>query len=66
MQLLDNLGWLLGFCYVVAEVPWVVAMVLLCGSQGTRGQVTFICIALLTIQIVSKHLTVSHWRIECQ
>ncbi len=22
MQLLDNPGWLLGFCYVVAEVPW--------------------------------------------
>ncbi len=26
--------------------------------------VTFIYIALLTIQIVSKHLTVSNWRIE--
>ncbi len=30
------------------------------------SQVTFIYIALLTIQIVSKHLTVSSWRIECQ
>ncbi len=30
------------------------------------SQVTFIYIALLTIQIVSKHLTVSNWRIECQ
>ncbi len=29
-------------------------------------QVTFIYIALLTILIVSKHLTVSSWRIECQ
>ncbi len=29
-------------------------------------EVTFIYIALLTIQIVSKHLTVSNWRIECQ
>ncbi len=30
------------------------------------SQVTFIYIALLTIQIVSKHLTVSNWRIESQ
>ncbi len=30
------------------------------------SQVTFIYIALLTIQIVSKHLTVSSWRTECQ
>ncbi len=30
------------------------------------SQVTFIYIALLTIQIVSKHLTVSNWRIEYQ
>ncbi len=30
------------------------------------SQVTFIYIALLTIQIVSKHLTVSSWRIESQ
>ncbi len=30
------------------------------------SQVTFIYIVLLTIQIVSKHLTVSSWRIECQ
>ncbi len=29
-------------------------------------QVTSIYIALLTIQIVSKHLTVLSWRIECQ
>ncbi len=29
------------------------------------SQVTFIYIALLTIQIVSKHLTVSNWRIDC-
>ncbi len=28
-------------------------------------QVTFIYIALLTIEIVSKNLTVSNWRIEC-
>ncbi len=35
--------------------------------DGTQSsQVTFIYIALLTIQIVSKHLTVSNWRIECQ
>ncbi len=27
------------------------------------SQVTFIYVALLTIQIVSKHLTVSNWRI---
>ncbi len=33
---------------------------------ATTSQVTFIYIALLTIQIVSKHLTVSSWRIECQ
>ncbi len=30
------------------------------------SQVSFIYTALLTIQIVSKHLTVSSWRIECQ
>ncbi len=30
------------------------------------SQVTFIYIALLTIQIVSKHFTESNWRIECQ
>ncbi len=34
--------------------------------QVKSSQVTFIYIALLTIQIVSKHLTVSSWRIECQ
>ncbi len=34
--------------------------------QVKSNQVTFIYIALLTIQIVSKHLTVSSWRIECQ
>ncbi len=34
--------------------------------QVKSRQVTFIYIALLTIQIVSKHLTVSSWRIECQ
>ncbi len=34
--------------------------------QIKSSQVTFIYIALLTIQIVSKHLTVSSWRIECQ
>ncbi len=33
MQLLGNLGWLLGCCYVVAWVTGVVARVLL----GTRG-----------------------------
>ncbi len=33
---------------------------------GGVSQVTFIYIALLTIQMVSKHLTVSSWRIECQ
>ncbi len=36
------------------------------GDQVKSSQVTFIYIALLTIQIVSKHLTVSSWRIECQ
>ncbi len=36
------------------------------GSIVKSSQVTFIYIALLTIQIVSKHLTVSSWRIECQ
>ncbi len=34
--------------------------------EHQSSQVTFIYIALLTIQIVSKHLTVSSWRIECQ
>ncbi len=36
------------------------------GTIVKSSQVTFIYIALLTIQIVSKHLTVSSWRIECQ
>ncbi len=36
------------------------------GGSVKSSQVTFIYIALLTIQIVSKHLTVSSWRIECQ
>ncbi len=35
-------------------------------SSERSSQVTFIYIALLIIQIVSKHLTVSSWRIECQ
>ncbi len=46
---------------VKAELERMVAMGVLKSSQ-----VTFIYIALLTIQIVSKHLTVSSWRIECQ
>ncbi len=40
--------------------------ILLVGPKVKSSQVTFIYIALLTIQIVSKHLTVSSWRIECQ
>ncbi len=35
-------------------------------SLSVNSQVTFIYIVLLTIQIVSKHLTVSNWRVECQ
>ncbi len=38
-----------------------------CSQSAVKSsQFTFIYIALLTIQIVSKHLTVSNWRIECQ
>ncbi len=36
MQLLRYSEWLLGFCYMVARVPRVVARKLLCGCQGTR------------------------------
>ncbi len=35
-------------------------------SLVKSSQVSFIYIALLTIQIVSKHLTASSWRTECQ
>ncbi len=37
MQLLGYPGQLLRCCYVVARVHRVVARVLLCGYQGTRG-----------------------------
>jgi len=40
------------------------AETMLTGSAWS--QVTFIYILLLTIQIVSKHLIVSNWWIECQ
>ncbi len=50
------------------SVPEEVLMTVLLEVEAIlkSSQVTFTYIALLTIQIVSKHLTVSSWRIECQ
>ncbi len=58
-------------CGVICKLQEFDRGVFRCAVVGVQGevkssQVTFIYIALLTIQIVSKHLTVSSWRIECQ
>ncbi len=37
MRLLGYPGWLLGCCYVVAKVFWLVARMLICGCYGSRG-----------------------------
>ncbi len=63
----DHTSRVLLRCYntfSAAVVGLLVVRMLQIGSKSS--QVNFIYIALLTIQIVSKHLTVSNLGIECQ
>ncbi len=51
----------------VLHLRFIIIIIIIIITTTTKSsQVTVIYIALLTIQIVSKHLTVSSWRIECQ
>ncbi len=49
MRLLGYSGWLLGCCYAVARVFWVVARVLLCGLLGYSGGLLGCCYAVARV-----------------
>ncbi len=60
------LRYIIRIMYIYNAVLINIAFITVSNTVNKSSQVTFIYIALLTIQIVSKHLTVSNWRIECQ
>jgi len=54
--------WFPGYCSSFARVEWIVSRALL-GGLLMSSQITFIDIALFTIQIVSKQLYIDNRKI---